>query len=243
MIGLPTIVSSRMSLTATPGLARHLGGERIECAAHRLGHLLRAARMHHRVGDAAHQVLAEADLRVHEPAGGDHLAGLKVAQVTRRWWWSRRRPRGRRCAPEARPDADDAAAARARPPSPSIRPCAGSACSVCSTCRSHVQSGELPFALAAPSASRCRSPDGSCMSGSLHLDVVQTYDRIERDRARLGRLAHHLAVHLAARRHVDDEVALDLCRAGEAVPGWQRAAAREVLLGRARTRTGAWRWR
>jgi hypothetical protein len=63
------------------GLAGHVGGEGVEGAAHRLGHLLRAPRMHHRVGDAAHQILAEADLRVHEAAGGDDLTGFQVTQV------------------------------------------------------------------------------------------------------------------------------------------------------------------
>ena len=46
-----------------------------------VGHLLRAARIHHGVGDAAHQILAEADLRVHGAAGRDDLAGCQVAQV------------------------------------------------------------------------------------------------------------------------------------------------------------------
>ena len=66
-----------------------------------------------------------------------------------------------------------------------------------------------------------------------HLDVVQVHDRIKRDRALVGGLAHHLAMHLAACGHVDNEVALNLRGAGEAVPGRQRAALRVALLGRA----------
>src|SRR5690606_34297909 len=53
----------------------------VERAAHGLGQLDFAARVHHDVGDPAHQVFAEADLRVHHAAGGDHLAGREVAEV------------------------------------------------------------------------------------------------------------------------------------------------------------------
>ena len=81
MIGLPTSVTSRMSCDRDAGLARHFGRERIERGTDRLGHLLRAARIHHRVGDPAHQILAEADLRIHGAAGGHDLAGFEVAQV------------------------------------------------------------------------------------------------------------------------------------------------------------------
>src|SRR5690606_34744963 len=40
-----------------------------------------AARVHHNVGHPAHEVLAEADLRVHEAGGGDHLAAGEVAEM------------------------------------------------------------------------------------------------------------------------------------------------------------------
>ena len=48
--------------------------------------------------------------------------------------------------------------------------------------------------------------------------------------------AHDLSVHLAARRHVHNQVALDPCRAGQPVARWQRAAAGELLLGRTQRR-------
>src|SRR5205807_6818040 len=67
--------------------------------------------------------------------------------------------------------------------------------------------------------------------GLAHLDVMKMHDRIEGDGARVRGLAHHLAVDLAAGRHVDDEVALDVRRAGQPVTRWQRAATREALLG------------
>ena len=49
--------------------------------AHRRGHQRGAARIHHRIGDAAHQILAEADLRIHHARGGDDLAAGQIAQV------------------------------------------------------------------------------------------------------------------------------------------------------------------
>ena len=57
--------------------------QRVERRAHRDRHLPGAVRVHHRVADPAHEVLAEADLRVHDP-GGRHDAPVgQVAQVRR----------------------------------------------------------------------------------------------------------------------------------------------------------------
>ena len=64
-------------------LARSLADEIVHGLAHCARELLVAARVHHHVGDAAHQVFAEADLRVHRPAGGDDLAADEIAKVRR----------------------------------------------------------------------------------------------------------------------------------------------------------------
>ncbi len=87
--------------------ARHLGGERVECAAHRRGHLLGAARMHHRVGHAAHEIFAEPDLRIHRAAGGDHLAAFKIAQVGRDGSGAHVHRQTVDAVVESRPDADE----------------------------------------------------------------------------------------------------------------------------------------
>ncbi len=50
------------------------------------------------------------------------------------------------------------------------------------------------------------------------LDIIEADRRIELDRHRLDRLAHDLAMDLARLRHVDDDVAEDRRRAGEAPP-------------------------
>ena len=83
-------------LRATPASRATSRGQVVERGAHGRGHLLRAARVHHRIGDPAHQVLAEADLRVHRAAGGDAPRRSTDRTGARRWWSSRHRPPGRR---------------------------------------------------------------------------------------------------------------------------------------------------
>ena len=53
---------------------RDLGGQRVQRLADDGGHFLLAARIHHHVGDAAHQIFAETDLRVHQAGGRHHIA-------------------------------------------------------------------------------------------------------------------------------------------------------------------------
>ena len=81
MIGFPTSVTSRTSVRSIVGRRRELGGELREAAANDLRQLLLRARVEHHVGDAAHEILAEADLRVHLARGGEHFAGSEVAEV------------------------------------------------------------------------------------------------------------------------------------------------------------------
>ena len=64
-----------------PGLLRELRGELGETAAHDARQLLLRARVEHHVRDAAHEILAEADLRVHLARRGDDLAAPEVAEV------------------------------------------------------------------------------------------------------------------------------------------------------------------
>ena len=51
-----------------------LANQRIDGAAHAARQFSLAARIHHDIGDPAHQVVAEADLRVHQAGGGEHFA-------------------------------------------------------------------------------------------------------------------------------------------------------------------------
>ena len=62
-------------------LAGEPSDERPQRRADRAGHLPRALVVHHRVRDAAHQVLAEPDLRVHHARRGEDRAVGEVGEV------------------------------------------------------------------------------------------------------------------------------------------------------------------
>ena len=69
-------------LDRDPGRPGGAAGKLIEGVAHDLGHGHVTALVHHHVGHAAHQVFAEADLRIHHIGGGDNLAGTHVAKLS-----------------------------------------------------------------------------------------------------------------------------------------------------------------
>ena len=95
MIGLPTIASSRISSRVTPARAASPREQPAERLAHRLGHLAGAALVEHRVGDAAHEVLAEPDLRVHHAVARRGPRRRRGRRGARRSSSSRRRSRRR----------------------------------------------------------------------------------------------------------------------------------------------------
>ena len=68
-------------LMRNAGLPGHVHGERAKRFAHGGGHQRGAARIHHRVRHPAHQVLAEADLGVHDARRGRDIAAAQIAQV------------------------------------------------------------------------------------------------------------------------------------------------------------------
>jgi hypothetical protein len=65
------------------GLTRHVRRKSGECLAHRRRHQGGTAGIHHRIRNPAHQILAESDLRIHDPCRGNHLAAAQIAQVRR----------------------------------------------------------------------------------------------------------------------------------------------------------------
>ena len=185
-------------------------------------HLLRAARVHHRVGDAAHEVFAEADLRVHHPGGRHHFAGREVAKMRgdgRRTHIDRH---AERPLVEARPQADDLA--------PRLHRCRHLplACPQRRLQRSQhteldAETGELPFAL-----ERFRETT-QITRRIVHvrladLDIVQTDEGIEVDLTHFCGLAHDLTVDLARRRHIDHHIAADFRLTGEPLTGFEHLA-------------------
>ena len=185
--------------------------------AHRCGHLPLAAGVHHHVRDAAHEVLAEPDLRVHRAGRCDDLAGREVAQV---------RCDGRRAdvhrgpvhfVPEAGPYRDDVALAVHRD---GDAPIAGAQRRL-----EGLDHLEAAMQVLEPPLLLERRLDTSQIAGRLvhvgrrDLDIAQPYYGIDVDRVDLGALAHHLPVDLAVWRDVDHDVSVDSGRTAEATPG------------------------
>src|SRR5712671_278527 len=186
-----------------------------------------AAGIHHRIGDAAHQILAEAYLRIHDARGSDDLAAAQIAQV--------RSDRGRthvdrqpvRELVQAGPDGDDLLGGVHRdgnlPRSRAQRRL------------QRLQHRQITSEILEAPFGFQRLEQPAQIAGRivhvrlLHLNVVQAYDRIELDHVRVGVLAHHLAVDLTARGHVDDHVALDARRARQA-PAFGHGHAPRVAL-------------
>ncbi len=63
------------------GFGGDFNGQCIDRLAHGAGHFLISARIHHGIGDAAHQVFAKADLRVHDARGGQDTTIGQIAQM------------------------------------------------------------------------------------------------------------------------------------------------------------------
>ena len=211
-------------------LGAQLAQERVHGGADGGGHLRLAARVHHRVGHPRHQILAEADLRVHHPRRGQDLAGRHVAEV-----------RGDR----GRADVDRDAEQRIV----EAGPAGGDPLALVH------RDGHLPLALAQRllQAAQRVQVDGELAQAPLRLqrlldplevaalpvhvrlldlDIVEPGRGIELDRAHLGALPDHLLVHLAVGRHVDDDVAQELRLAGQPPPRLQALPALVALLDR-----------
>ena len=189
------------------GEAKH---ERPQGRSHGAGHLERATFVHHRVRDAAHEVLAEADLRVHDARRGQHRAVAEVGEMA----GDRRRadvdgdavrllvearPDRRHVPPVVDRDGDRIAALLERRLERADDVEVGG------------QAGQVPLALEgveeAHQVSRRR--------GELwwrDLDVVEADDRVDDEVADRQALADDLAVDLAVGRDVDDHVAAQMGR-------------------------------
>ena len=188
--------------------------------ADRLGHLLGAFGMHHRVRDAAHQVLAEADLRVHHPGTGQDGPIGQVREVAcDRGGADVDRDAVDRLV-EARPDGDDVATAVDRDGHAVL---AGLERRAGARARRAGPPGRSVSAHSRSSASnrRARSPGRRGEFRRDDLDVVEADDRVDGEVADVEVLAHDLAVDLALGRDVDEEVAADRRGAGQAAVGGQ----------------------
>ncbi len=202
-----------------PGPHRERGDQPVECLAHGRGHLAGALGMHHRVRDAAHEVLAEADLRVHHAVAGEDRAVGQVRQVAGdgRRADVDRHPVG--LLVQAGPDADDLASLVDRDGDP-VLPLLERRLEVAHDLEVRLEIGQLPLAL-----ERLEQPGQVAgrrrQLGRGDLDVVEPDDRIDDEGADVEALAHDLAMDLALGRDVDQDVAADLGRARQAPVGGQ----------------------
>ena len=221
-----------------PGLGRRLPGEIVERGADGPRHLGGAARVQHRVGDAGHQVLAEADLRVHQAGRGEDLAGLEVAEVAGDG--GRADVDGEavdRALVEARPDVEDARLGAVAVDGDGDAPAA-----LAERGLEHLQGAEVALGVGdAPLLGEGALEALEVAGGVVHvglgdLDVVEAGRGVHDDGAGLGALADHLLVDLGLGRHVDDGVATDLGRQPRRRPGRGRGRGHSAPRRRSRPR-------
>ena len=218
-------------VAADAGVHRELGDQPVERLADGDRHLGRPLGMHHRVAHAAHQVLAEADLRVHHAVAGEDRAVGEVREVA----GDRRRADVDRDAErpvvEAGPDRDDLGAVMDRHRHGVV--------ALLERGLERADDAEVgPQVRQAPLALERLLEAGEVAGrrgelGLRHLDVVEADHRVDAQLAQLEALAHDLAVDLALRRNIDDDVAADVRRAAEATARVEALLAPVVRLDRA----------
>ena len=219
-------------LAGDAGLGGGLAGEVVEGGADGAGHLPGAAGVQHGVGDPAHQVLAEADLRVHQAGGGQDLAGGEVAEVA-----------GDGGGADVDGEAVDAAVVEAGPDVQDARLGAVGVdgagdlpVALAQRGLEHLQGAEVALdALELPLLGQRPLEALQVAGGLVHvglgdLDVVEAGGGVEGDGAGLGALADDLLVDLGFGGDVDDDVGEELGLAAEAAAGGEAADAVVALL-------------
>ena len=196
------------------GPRREPGDEARDRVANGAGHRLRAALVHHRVRDAAHEVLAEPDLRVHHAVGGEDLAVGEIREVP----GDRRRPDVDRDAErpivQARPDAGDGPAVVDRDRD-----------AVAARLERRLEGADhLEVRLEArrgPTPARARRAGGRGRRRASRGPAARPRPRaaddgVDDEVADRHALADDLAMDLALGRHVDEDVAADRCPSSRA---------------------------
>ncbi len=173
-------------------LPRDVGDEAVDRGAHGVGHLLLAARIHHHVRDAAHQVFAEANLRIHHARGGHDLAAAQVAKMR----GDRRRPDVDRDAVHALAEAGHTAMIWLPPCTATVTFHAPWRMPAAAAARARRRGGPST-AIRTRAHPRAGGPrDRACREAAPRRSAGEPRDRV-RCRAPLAASRHHLAVHLA----------------------------------------------
>ena len=225
-----------------------LADQVVDRLAHGTCHGLAAVRVHHHVGDAAHQILAEADLRVRRAGGGDDAARQQRHQMHGDGGRADVAGDAVGLVLEAGPQRDDERAATmslsrwmaAVTPQLPLRkmPCT---CGIRWEAISEVLPAPVLFQR---ELQPVEVAERLVHVGLFDLDIAELDGRVALDMAVVGGLAHDLRVDDRVLRHVDDEVALDLSpsRTGGAARAG-RARARSALPSGPWARCGRWRRR
>ena len=192
-------------------LRGHGAGEIADRALHRGGERGRLAFVLLQVRDAAHQILAEPDLRIHHAAACDHLAGVEVAEVSSDGRGAHVDRETVHAFLEPGPHRDEVTAFAHRHGAIPVAAVglagAHRGGQSLEEAQVRLQADEPPFAfegLQQPSevAGLVRH------ARPVELDVEEFHQGVDLEVADLtGRLAHHLPVDLAVGGHVDDDVA------------------------------------
>ena len=231
MIGLPTATRSSTSSRSTPASLREPPDQLVDRRLHGVGQLRPPLRVHHHVRDPAHQVLAEADLRVHRPGGRQHLARAELAQVA----GDRRRPDVDRDAvgdvDEARPDRDQVVAAM-HGDRDGVPAGGQGGLEVDEHPRVDREAVERPLR-GERVEQQAQVAAAFAQRGRVDLDVVEAHDRVDDEAGQVHGLADDRAVDLALGGDVDDDVPEDVRRAAQPRARDQRPAAVVVPLRRA----------
>ena len=210
------------------GVTGDLADELIDRGADDGGHLRLAARMHHHVGDAAHQILAEADLRVHHAGRGERLAADEVGEMGGDGGRADIDGDAEHPVDKARPQADDLAAG-----ADGDRHLPGAGAKRLLEDGEHGKPGagadDLPL-VGERHGEAAKIARRIVHVGLGHLDIVKADDGIERDDPRVSVLADDLTMDLAFLGDVDDRVAEDLRLAAEPPPEAKRAALLDIAL-------------
>ena len=218
------------------GLVRQRLGQIAQSLAHNARHLDIAARVHHDIGDAAHQIFAKADLRVHQAGGGQHRSIRQRDEMARD---------GRRAQINCQPVERGFAQAGEQ------RNEAGGLLRIALPDRSR----DLPVALAQHRLElrhhrkiglQAFDPESVFQSGGEaleiaqrfvhigfgHIDEVNPHRRIHLHHPLGGGFADHLLMHLGFGRHVEHHIALDAGLAAQPTPCLQPAHAIIALFHR-----------
>lgn len=207
-------------------LAAGLGDEVVDGAANGLRHGLAAFRLHHDIGDAAHQILAEADLRVLGADGGRHTPRKQGDEVHRDGGGTDVAGDAVGLVLQSRPERDDGGARGIE-----IAVDGGGDAPIALAqdrldLRQEMLGDEqifpAPFGLQ-PDLEPVEIAERLVHVGLVDLDITELDGGVALDDALDRRFAHDLGVDLDVLGHVDDEIALDGGRAGEPAAGRQLA--------------------